>query len=164
MAAPADGRKPKVELVRAWITNCDQDDRSRFSIFEDVYLHVLYSVTEDLSDTVIPFFHVLDAKGDYVFLTFPHDWPAEQGRRAGRYEAVCHIPAHLLNDGSYSVTVQVNTVSNGHTLEFFENHALRFVIVDDVRENPHRAHVKYSYELPGAVRPLLDWQLTPDDR
>ena len=129
-----------------------------------MYLHVLYSVTEDLSDAVIPFFHVLDAKGDYVFLTFPHDWPAEQGRRAGRYEAVCHIPAHLLNDGSYSVTVQVNTVSDGHTLEFFENQALRFVIVDDIRENPHRAHVKYSYEHPGAVRPLLDWQLTPADR
>ena len=124
----------------------------------------LYSVTEDLSDAVIPFFHVLDAKGEYVFLTFPHDWPAEQGRRAGRYEAVCHIPAHLLNDGSYSVTVQVNTVSEGHTLEFFEQHALRFVIIDNVDENPHRAHVKFSYQLPGAVRPLLDWRLTPADR
>jgi hypothetical protein len=129
-----------------------------------VYLHVVYSVTEDLSDAVVPFFHVLDAKGEYVFLTLPHDWPAEQGRSAGRYEAVCHIPAHLLNDGSYSVTVQVNTVSEGHTLEFFEQHALRFVIVDDIDENPHRAHVKYSYQHPGAVRPLLDWQLMPADR
>ena len=160
----AGGRTPKVQLARAWITNGDQDVASRFSLFEDVYLHVLYSVTEDLSDSVIPFFHVLDEKGDYVFLTFPHDWPAEQGRRAGRYEAVCHVPAHLLNDGSYSVTVQVNTVSDGHTLEFFEHHALRFVIVDDIRENPHRAHVKFSYEHPGAVRPLLDWRLTSADR
>jgi lipopolysaccharide transport system ATP-binding protein len=160
----AGRRRAKVELVRAWITNREQDIVSRFSLFEDMYLHVLYSVTEDLSDAVIPFFHVLDAKGEYVFLTFPHDWPAEQGRRAGRYEAVCHIPAHFLNDGSYAVTVQVNTVNNGHTLEFFEHHALRFVIVDDVKENPHRAHAKYSYEHPGSVRPLLDWRLTPADR
>jgi lipopolysaccharide transport system ATP-binding protein len=160
----AAGGHAKVDLVRAWITNRDQDIVSEFSLFEDVYLHVVYSVTEDLSDAVIPFFHVLDAKGEYVFLTFPHDWPAEQGRRAGRYEAVCHIPAHLLNDGSYSVTVQVNTVSEGHTLEFFEQHALRFVIIDNVDENPHRAHVKFSYELPGAVRPLLEWRLTPTDR
>jgi lipopolysaccharide transport system ATP-binding protein len=158
------GRKPKVELIRAWITNREDDIVSDFSLFDDVYLHVVYSVTEDLSDAVIPFFHVLDAKGEYVFLTFPHDWPAEQGRRAGRYEAVCHIPAHLLNDGSYSVAVQVNTVSDGHTLEFFEQHALRFVIIDDVDENPHRAHVKFSYHLPGAVRPLLDWRLKPADR
>jgi homopolymeric O-antigen transport system ATP-binding protein len=160
----AGRRQPKVELVRAWITNRDHDIVSQFSLFEDVYLHVLYSVTEDLSDAVIPFFHVLDAKGEYVFLTFPHDWPAEQGRRAGRYEAMCHIPAHFLNDGSYSVTVQVNTVNDGHTLEFFEHQALRFVIVDDVNKNPHRAHAKYSYEHPGSVRPLLEWQLTPTDR
>jgi homopolymeric O-antigen transport system ATP-binding protein len=160
----AGDRHAKVELVRAWITNRGQQVAGRFSIFEDVYLHVVYAVTEDLPDSVVPFFHVLDNNGDYVFLTFPHNWPAEQGRRAGRYEAVCHIPAHFLNDGSYSVTVQVNTVSDGHTLEFFEQHALRFVIVDDVRDNPHRAHVKYSYEHPGSVRPLLDWQLMPADR
>jgi len=160
----AGGRTPKVELVRAWITDREQHTVDKFSIFQDVYLHVLYTVTEDLSDAVIPFFHVIDAKGEYVFLTFPHNWPAEQGRRAGRYEAVCHIPAHFLNDGSYSVTVQVNTVSSGHTLEFFEHHALRFVILDDVHENPHRAHTKYSYQLPGSVRPLLDWRLLPADR
>ena len=158
------GRRRKVELVQAWVTNGAQEVVNKFSIFEDVYLHVLYGVTEDLSDAVVPFFHVLDARGEYVFLTFPHDWPAEQGRRAGQYEAVCHIPAHLLNDGSYSVTVQVNTVSHGHTLEFFEPHALRFVITDTVHENPHRGHVKFSYEIPGAVRPLLDWQLIPADR
>ncbi len=160
----AGGSRPKVELVRAWITDSEQKIAGRFSIFDDVYLHVLYEVTEDLSDAVVPFFHVLNAEGDYVFLTFPHDWPAEDGRDAGRYEAVCHVPAHLLNDGSYSVTVQVNTVREGHTLEFFEHHAVRFVITDDVDENPHRAHVKYSYEHPGAVRPLLDWRLTPADR
>jgi lipopolysaccharide transport system ATP-binding protein len=160
----ARGTRQNVELLRAWITNRDQDVVSRFSIFEDVYLHVLYSVTDDLSDAVIPFIHVLDENGDHVFLTFPHDWPAERGRRAGEYEAVCHVPAHLLNDGSYSVTVQVNTVSEGHTIEFYEPHALRFVIVDDIEENPHRAHIKFAYELPGSVRPLLEWRLMPTDR
>lgn len=158
------GRRPRVEFIRAWITNREQDTVDRFSIFEDVYLHVVYDVGQDLSDAVIPFFHVLDRKGDHVFLTFPHDWPTERGRRAGRYEAVCHIPAHLLNDGAYSVTVQVNTVSTGHTLQFFEERALRFMVLDDIRENPHRIHTKYSYEHPGAVRPLLDWQLIPADR
>ena len=111
-------------------------------------------MSEDLSDAVIPFFHVLDAKGEYVFLTFPHDWPAEQGRRAGRYEAVCHIPAHFLNDGSYFVTVQVNTVNDGHTLEFFERPR---AAVRDRRQmsnkNPHRAHAKYSYRASGFGAP-----------
>lgn len=162
--AAGSARRARVELASATVTNRDHCTVDKFSIFEDVYLHVVYTVTEDLSESVIPFFHVLDAKGEYVFLTFPHNWPAENGRKAGRYEAVCHIPAHFLNDGSYSVTVQVNTVSNGHTLEFFEHHALRFVILDDIHANPHRAHVKYSYQLPGVVRPLLDWNLISADR
>jgi lipopolysaccharide transport system ATP-binding protein len=160
----ASGTRQKAELLRAWITNSDQDVVSRFSIFEDVYLHILYSVTDDLSDAVIPFIHVLDENGEYVLMTFPHDWPAEKGRRAGQYEAVCHIPAHLLNDGSYSVTVQVNTVTDRHTIEFFEQHALRFVIIDDIDKNPHRAHIKYPYEHPGSVRPLLEWRLKLADR
>lgn len=156
-----DQARKKVELTSAWVANRDHAVVDKLSIFEDVYLHVEYTVTEDLSEAVVPFFHVLDEKGDYVFLTFPHNWPEDTGRRAGTYEAVCHIPAHFLNDGAYSVSVQVNTVANGHMLEFFEHHALRFVVLDNVHENPHRAHVKYSYQLPGVVRPLLDWQVTP---
>lgn len=154
------GRKQKVELLSAWVANEGHVVANKLSIFEDVYLHIKYAVTEDLSEAIVPFFHVLDEKGDYVFLTFPHNWPEDTGRKAGIYEAVCHIPAHFLNDGSYSVSVQVNTVTNGHTLEFFEHHALRFVVMDNVHENPYRAHVKYSYQLPGVVRPLLDWQIT----
>jgi lipopolysaccharide transport system ATP-binding protein len=162
----AAAREPKVEFVRAWITNGARDivKEAVFSLFDDFYLHVLYDVTEDLPDAVVPFFHILDARSQYVLMTFPHDWPADQGRRAGRYEAVCHIPAHLLNDGSYSATAQANTVSDGHTLEFWEDRAVRFEIVDEVDENPHRAHVNYSYEHPGSVRPVLDWRLTHADR
>jgi lipopolysaccharide transport system ATP-binding protein len=153
------GRKKKAELLSAWVANGNHVVSHNLSLFEDVYLHIKYVVTEDLSEAIVPFFHVLDEKGDYVFLTFPHNWPEDTGRKAGIYEAVCHIPAHFLNDGAYSVSVQVNTVTNGHALEFFEHHALRFVVMDNVHENPYRAHVKYSYQLPGVVRPLLDWQL-----
>lgn len=151
--------RKRIELNAAWVTNKRGDVVDRLSLFDEVNLHVEFTVNEDLSETVVPFFHVLDEKGDYVFLTFPHDWPEDRGRKAGRYEAVCYVPAHFFNDGAYSVTVQVNTVTNGHTLEFFEHNALRFVVMDNVLENPHRAHVKYSYQLPGVVRPLLDWQL-----
>ncbi len=160
----ASVKSAKVKLASAWVTNREDTTADQFSIFDDLYLHLRYTVIEDLEDAVLPFFHVLDEKGEYVFLTFPHNWPSDTGRNAGDYEAVCHIPAHLLNDGSYTVSVQVNTISNGHTLEFFEHHALRFVIMDNVHENPVRAHVKFSYQLPGAVRPLLDWKLASEDR
>jgi lipopolysaccharide transport system ATP-binding protein len=151
--------RSRVGLSAAWITDQRGKAVDQLSLFDDVFLHVRYEVTEDVSDSVVPFFHVFDEKGDYVLLTFPHDWPQDSSRLAGTYEAVCHIPAHFLNDGLYSVSVQVNTVTNGHTLEFFEHHVVRFTVMDDILTNPHRAHTKYSYQHPGVVRPLLDWTL-----
>ena len=146
-------------IISAWVTNQHGAKVDRLSLFDDINLHIEYAVTADLSEAVIPFFHLFDEKGEYVFLTFPYNWPDDSCQKIGVYVASCHIPAHFLNNGTFSVSVQVNTVTNGHTLEFFEHHALRFVVQDNILENPYRAHVKYSYELPGVVRPLLEWRL-----
>lgn len=154
-----DLKAAKIVLSSARVTNRNCETTDKFSIFEDIYLRLTYLVREDVDESVIPFFHVLDAEGNYVFLTFPQDWSSQAGKQAGKYEAVCHIPAHLLNDGAYSVSVQVNTVANGHTLQFFEHHALRFLVFDDIHQNTYREHIKYSYEIPGVVRPLLNWDL-----
>lgn len=155
----ADSAHKRINLVSASVTNQHGTKVNSVSLFDDIYLHVEYEVTADLVEAVIPFFHVFDEKGEYVFLTFPHNWPEDNCREIGTYVATCHIPAHFLNDGTFSASVQVNTVTNGHTLEFFEHHALRFVVQDNILDNPYRAHVKYSYQLPGVVRPLLDWDL-----
>lgn len=149
----------RINLISAWVTNQSGAKVDRLSLFDDINLHIEYAVTADLSEAVIPFFHLFDEKGEYVFLTFPYNWPDDSCQKIGVYVASCHIPAHFLNNGTFSVSVQVNTVTNGHTLEFFEHHALRFVVQDNILENPYRAHVKYSYELPGVVRPLLEWRL-----
>ena len=149
----------RIDLMAAWVTDQDGIRVNNVSLFDDIYLNIEYSVEVGLCDLVVPFFHVFDEKGEYVFLTFPYDWPENSSQEAGRYIATCHIPAHFLNDGTFSASIQVNTVKNGHVLEFFEHHALRFVVQDNILENVYRAHVKYSYELPGVVRPLLNWQL-----
>lgn len=156
-----DNARKRINLASAWVTNQHGARVDRVLLFDDIYLHVEYEVTVELGETVVPFFHVFDEKGEYVFLTFPHNWPEDSCRKIGTYVATCHIPAHFLNDGTFSVSVQVNTVTNGHTLEFFEHHALRFVVQDNILENPYRAHVKYSYQLPGVVRPLLEWRIGP---
>lgn len=154
------GAHKRIKLSSARVTNGHGEVIDKCSIFDEIRISMTYTISEDIPEAVIPLFHVLDEKGEYVFLTYPHDWSPEMGRQAGRYEASCHVPAHLLNDGAYSVSLQVNTVANGHTLEFFEHHALRFIVMDNIHENPYREHVKYSYQHPGAVRPLLNWKLT----
>lgn len=157
------GAKKRIKLSSASVSNLQGEVIDRYSIFDDIRISMAYTISEDLPEAVIPMFHVLDEKGEYVFLTYPHDWSPNTGRQAGCYEASCHVPAHLLNDGAYSVSLQVNSVANSHILEFFEHHALRFVVMDNIHENPYREHVNYSYQHPGAVRPLLDWTLTRKD-
>lgn len=146
-------------LINAWVSDSQEKIRAEFSIFDGIKLHVRYRVKRDLTDSVIPFFHVLDCNSEYVFLTSPYDWEPGISSKRGEYIAVCQIPPHLLNDGVYSVSVQVNSVDVGHTLEFFEHHAISFVVLDSIQDNPYRIHTKYSYEIPGAVRPLLNWQV-----
>ena len=153
------GTSKDVHLINAWVSDVHDQSRSEFSILEGMKLHMRYRVTRDLADSIIPFFHVLNSNSEYVFLTSPYDWEAGIGAQKGEYTAVCEIPAHFLNNGVYSISVQVNSVNVGHTLEFFEHHAISFVVLDSIHDNPYRIHTKFSYEIPGAVRPLLKWQL-----
>jgi lipopolysaccharide transport system ATP-binding protein len=156
---PANAGGNDVQLLKAWVSDDRGQIRTEYSILEGIKLHMKYRVSRDLTDSVIPFFHVLNSKSEYVFLTWPRDWKPGISAKKGEYVAVCDIPAHFLNDGVYSVTVQVNSVDVGHNLEFFEHHAISFVVLDSIHENPYRLHTKFSYEVPGAVRPLLNWQL-----
>jgi hypothetical protein len=162
----ANGRLPAgasngkdVQLIKAWVSDSQDNVCSEYSILQGLKLHMRYRVTRDLPDSVIPFFHVLNSNSEYVFLTSPHDWEPGISAREGEYVAVCEIPGHFLNDGMYSVSVQANSVDVGHKLEFFEHHAISFVVVDNIHDNPYRVHTKFSYQIPGAVRPLLNWQL-----
>lgn len=70
----------------------------------------------------------------------------------GKVRATVTIPAHLMNNGDYTVSIMAvsqRTIS----LFYFEN-ILSFEIFDS------REHEKWFGEIGGAVRPKLDWNLT----
>lgn len=148
-----------IQLIKAWVSNHFDQDRSEFSLLEGIKLNMRYRVTRDLEDSVLPFFHVLNSNSAYVFLTSPYDWEPGVSAKKGEYVASCDIPPHFLNDGVYSVHAQVNSVAQGHTLQFFEHHAVSFIVLDSIEDNPYRIHTRFSYEIPGSVRPLLNWHL-----
>ena len=68
---------------------------------------------------------------------------------AGLYRTVCTLPAHLLNETRYSVSVFIVTNMARH--EVVAHHVLDFDACDD---NPRR---EYRGTLMGVVRPRLDW-------
>ena len=97
-----------------------------------------------------------DEEGNRVFATvdFQNEQWAGKPRVAGLHRRVCHIPADLMNDGTYVVSVGVST--NPHTSHFAEPDLVTVRIFDDLE--PGGARGNYTREWPGgSVRPKLKW-------
>ena len=70
----------------------------------------------------------------------------------GRYKIVCHIPAHLLNEGRYDVRVMI--IEDGTRAAVDLNDLVGFEVKDLLRREIGSWHDRE----PGPVRPLLDWE------
>ncbi|MBJ6119784.1 ABC transporter ATP-binding protein [Pontibacter sp. BT310] len=69
----------------------------------------------------------------------------------GVHKGVCRIPEHLLNDGSYSISMMI-VAERSYALYNFED-----VVMFEVHEN--RAPSGWHGKRPGFVRPKLDFKL-----
>ena len=94
--------------------------------------------------------HFKTALGDRVFVTalIPRTVPH------GVYRVACHIPGDLLNSGSYSTDWYFVRDANAVMFDALD---LLSVDVHDVAREPGA----WLGEIPGAVRPRLQWDLDP---
>ncbi len=74
----------------------------------------------------------------------------------GIYVTTCSIPGELLNDGGYSVSIQI--IKDGIEMIHRETDALVFEINDTIRPSG------YTGKWPGTVRPRLNWTMNLLDR
>ena len=154
---PGDG---VISLLSAWVENNAGERVFEHSLMDPVLIRVTYRIHDRLGITPQPSLHVTDSAGNTVFVTSPHDWGDERARDPGVYVATVEIPAHFLNDGMYSVSVSVSHFDRGGIQgAFFEQGALSFNIVDRIEENEYRAVSRWGGRIPGAVRPLLRWDV-----
>jgi len=91
-------------------------------------------------------FHLTNAQGVLVLTSAPK--PATHG--CGAYRSTCQFPGGLLNEGGYSLKLQV--IENGLNLIYAFENILSFAVVDD---RP-RAGGWMGRE-PGVVQPLFPW-------
>lgn len=158
---PIEAKRPGDEftsLLAAWVENDRGERRFEYTLSESVRIAVQYRVHAPLKATPHPNLHVVDSAGNYVFVTYPHDWSKDRARTPGDYIAVVEIPAHLLNDGLYSVGVALNHFQNGLQTAFFEKGALNFNIVDPIETGTREAS-GWGGRIPGVVRPQLAWNV-----
>jgi len=89
--------------------------------------------------------HILTIEGTYVFCASSKSKP----RQRGGLKQIAKIPANFLNDGLYTVTIQV--VQDLSDSIYFHPEILVFEVLDSVREG------NWFGKWPGVVRPKLEW-------
>jgi len=125
--------------VRASITGADQ------AISIETPLELEFEFWNYLSDAMLNFtMHLFSADGTYIFATCSEVGPRQQGL----IKEVVKIPPEFLNNGVYSVAIQV--VEDSASL-YYHPEILEFEVQDTARNGA------WFGKWPGVVRPKLEW-------
>lgn len=98
----------------------------------------------------IPNLHLYNINGDCVMIVSEKE--ANIKSETGIYQTRVHIPPHFLNDGRYIVGIAASTMIP-ERVHFFDPKALIFDIVEDMEKRSS----SYRGNIPGIVRPELNW-------
>jgi lipopolysaccharide transport system ATP-binding protein len=101
---------------------------------------------------VVPNLHFFHA-GTCAFVTSP-SFPSAQ--RPGTYTAIAWIPPRLLNEGHYNVNIAASTM-NPPQAHFHLQDSFGFQVIEDIHDLSRQG---YAQQIPGVVRPRLDWSVT----
>jgi lipopolysaccharide transport system ATP-binding protein len=104
---------------------------------------------------LVPNHHFINDEGVYAFVAIEHDgtWH-RRPRPVGNYTSTVWIPGNYLAEGSLSVGSAVTTFDPS-VLHFYEADAVAFQVIDSLEGDSARGD--YTGNIPGVVRPLLEW-------
>ena len=141
------------------LENGDQASQE-INIESEISILIEYSILRE-DDKLFPYpnIHVYNAAGICVFVSSP---TIPQNFKKGLYQSTCTIPANFLNQGSYFIGVAISSFGKGVIVHLFEQNAISINIRDNIYDVPTRLQVNgtvaYSGEIPGTIRPLLNWK------
>lgn len=127
---------------------------SSADVTQPVGIEMTYDVIEP-GRVLLPSYWVYNEEGTMVFASLAQD--GEWFRRPsakGRYTVTAWIPGNFLAAGTFFVTACVITRSPDST-QFDEQQVIAFNVLDNM--GPGTARGDWGGDLPGAVRPLLQW-------
>jgi lipopolysaccharide transport system ATP-binding protein len=113
-----------------------------------------YDVLKD-GYLLLPHFVLVKGTGEFIFVTVDVD-PVWRGRKrpVGRYKSTVSIPGNLLSEGMVFVQCNLRTLTPD-TIQFWARDVVAFQVIDTLDGNSARGD--YAGDIPGVVRPLLDW-------
>jgi lipopolysaccharide transport system ATP-binding protein len=150
-----------VRLRRALVRDNHGNSDGFFDIREPIAVEMEYDVLVD-GHILVPNFYFFKEMNLLAFLAIDQDpkWK-NQPKPRGRYKSTVWIPGNFLSDGEMSVSVAITTYRPKVAVHFEEEYLLSFQIIDSLDGNTARG--EYTGNLPGVIRPLLEWETTRSD-
>ncbi|HEU4389851.1 MAG TPA: ABC transporter ATP-binding protein [Blastocatellia bacterium] len=150
-----------VRVTSVAVTDLHHNRRDTIHQDEPFLVTITYRVLKSMMNANVGF-ELRVEDGTPVFRSFDADNPdwSGRGRTPGFYRASCKIPAHLLNEGSYSLTLLSGIPFVKLNLE--EEAVIRIDIAPGVTDQGPAARM--GVRRPGVVAPALDWSVsTPEE-
>lgn len=143
-----------VRLCSGRVVNSQLEEQDAIDRDNAIGVEMTFEVLEG-GHRLVPNFHVF-LQDQYAFVSSPR---REEPLSPGIYRARMWIPPRLLNNGLFVVGLAVTSLSP-IVIHFFERDALRFHIIDNLFD---AARNDYVQEIPGVVRPDLDWDFVREE-
>lgn len=125
------------------------------NIRDSFFITMEYEViTHDL--VLLPHFHFFNGEGTHAFVTLDKDtnW-YDKRRPKGYYTSTVKVEGNLLSEGIYYIHCNMLSLHPVATQFSFQD-AVIFHVYDDGKGNT-AIHKGYPFNLPGVVRPFLEW-------
>lgn len=145
------------KLKSARICNQALQNAEVLKINEPVFVEMIYEVIK-AGQVLVPNLHFYNEEGICVFVThnLENEW-RNKPRDCGIYTSRAVVPANFLAEGKFFVGVALTTY-NPFEVHFYEREIISFMITDSLESDTARGD--YVGQMPGIVRPILDWKTT----
>ncbi len=152
---PAAPGSPAVKLKRMRVSPAGGGATDQIAMQSPLRVEVQYRVVKPGTVAHVTL-HFYNQQGLILFTATSCSAPgwSMKAHPAGIYEAVCQVPAHVMNSGYHSIAVLV--VEEGNRVTYQQSAVVGFDIVDAaVREGG------YMGREPGVVQLRLPWEVKP---
>ncbi len=142
----------ELRLIKVAMYDNDGTPKSVFDVNEDINMRFVYKV--GVPNTSFRLSLVFKTQGIAAFSSIE---PAELARpEEGIYSSVVKVPAHLLAESEYSVSISAFASASGKKHYLSLRDAIYFQVYDSMT-NPS-ARGDYTQNLAGVVSPMLNWE------
>ncbi|GAB1470997.1 ABC transporter ATP-binding protein [Chloroflexota bacterium] len=144
----------EVRLLGVGIYAKDGFSKSVFDVKDEIFIRLEYKV--GVEKTRFRCALILNTQGVVAFSSIES---LENVRNdVGVYESILRVPAHLLSESEYIISVSIFTSSGAKKHYVQLRNALSFQVYDSMTELSARGD--YAQNLAGVVRPFLEWNTT----